>query len=139
MNETIVSQARPMKAGVLKVGQGEGEGVLLGIRCRGCGDAFHPVRATCASCFSEDVEEVDLGTKGRILTYTVSHVQMPGSPVAPPFVTAVVEMPGAVRLLSLITDIDPNRVEIGQEVNLYFFKAGEDEDGTAVTAYAFKP
>jgi uncharacterized OB-fold protein len=85
------------------------------------------------------VEEVDLGTKGTIVTYTVSHVQMPGSSVAPPFVTAVVEMPGAVRLLSLITDIDPQQIEIGQEVNLYFFQAGEDEDGTAVIAFAFKP
>jgi hypothetical protein len=85
------------------------------------------------------VAEVDLGTKGKILTYTVSHVQMPGSSVVPPFVTAVVEMPGPVRLLSLVTDIDPEQIEIGQDVNLYFFQAEEDEDGTAVIAFAFKP
>ena len=139
MKEAGVLSARPMKAGVLRIGEGEGEGVLLGSRCRACGDTFHPVRSRCASCFSEEVEEVDLGTKGTIITYTVSHVQMPGSSVTPPFVTAVVGMPGDVRLLSLITDIDPEQIEIGQEVNLYFFQAEQDEDGTAVVAFAFKP
>ena len=139
MKGTGIRSARPMKAGVLRIEEKGGQGVLLGVRCRACGDTFHPARASCASCFSDDVEEVDLGTRGTIVTYTISHVQVPGSPVEPPFVTAVVEMPGAVHLLSLITDIDPKRVEIGQEVRLHFFPAGRDDNGTVIMAYAFKP
>lgn len=139
MKKKSVPAARPMKTGVFRLGETGGEGVLLGSRCRACGDTFHPVRTSCASCFSEDIEEIDLGTKGTIVTFTISHVQMPGSAVKPPFVTAVVEMPGPVHLLSLITDIDPKRVGIGQEVVLHFFSAGEEQDGTRVMAYAFKP
>ena len=48
-------------------------------------------------------------------------------------------MPEKVMILSLITDIDPENVKIGTEVELYFWKAEEDAEGNELMAYAFLP
>jgi hypothetical protein len=129
----------PIKEEVFKVPSDGEEGYLIGSRCKGCGEYFHPKRLVCANCYSEDMEEVALSKWGKIHTYTISRVSYPGTPVTAPFVTGEVELPERVTALSLITDIDLDKVEIGTEVELYFWKTGEDEQGNEVMAYAFRP
>lgn len=129
----------PVKEGLFKVPTAEEKGYLIGSRCKNCGDYFHPKRAVCANCYSEEMEEVALGTRGKIWTYTIARTGYPGMPLTPPFITGQVELPEKVVAMTLITDIDFEAVKIGMEVELYFWKTGEDEEGNEVMAYAFRP
>ena len=129
----------PIKVGLFKPPDDGDEGYLFGSRCKACGVYFHPKRIVCANCYSEDLEEVALSRRGKITTYTIARTSYPGTPVTPPFVTALVELPEKVRVLSLIAGIELDKVEIGTEVELCFWKTGEDDKGNEVVAYAFRP
>jgi len=129
----------PIVEGLYVLPSDGNEGYLIGIRCRACGAVFHPKRAICARCFSEDQEQVALSRQGTIYTYTIARVSPPSAPVVAPFVTAVVELPEKVHVISLITGIEPGQVRIGTPVRLHFWKTGEDAAGNDVMAYAFRP
>lgn len=125
----------PIKEGVFDLEKSR----LIGSRCKKCGDCFHPKRAVCANCYSEELEEVLLGTRGKLSTYTIARTSYPWTPLVPPFITAQVKLPEDVLAMSLISDCDLDAVRIGMDVELYFWKVREDEEGNEVMAYAFKP
>ena len=129
----------PIKEGLFRLPSDKEPGSLMGSRCKACGEVFHPPRVVCANCYSEDLEAVALSRRGRIYTYTVGRIAPPGAPVTAPFITAQVELMEKVQVVSLITGLDIDRVKIGTEVELYFWKAGENEDGNELMAYAFRP
>jgi len=129
----------PIKQGLFKVPADREKGYLIGSRCKKCGDCFYPKRAVCANCYSQEMEEVALSTRGKIYTYTIARTSYPGVPLTAPFITAQVELPEKVQVLSLITGIDFDKVKIGTDVELYFWKVREDEEGNEVMAFAFKP
>jgi uncharacterized OB-fold protein len=134
-----VKKKVPIVEGLYKLPQNGGEGYLIGSRCNACGVYFHPKRVICAKCFSEDQREVSLSRRGKIYTYTIARVSYPGTPVVAPFVAASVALPENIQVISLITDIDLNNVKIDTEVELHFWKTGEDSAGNDVMAYAFRP
>ena len=129
----------PIKDGLFRLPGNGDPGHLIGSRCTACGESFHPKRFVCLNCYSEDLDEIALSRRGKIQTYTIARVGYPMAPVKAPFVTAQVETAEKVMVLSLITDIDMENVEIGAEVELYFWKAEEDAEGNELMAYAFRP
>lgn len=129
----------PIKDDLFRVPTNGDPGSLIGTKCKDCGEVFHPKRYVCLNCYSENLEQIDLSKSGKIFTYTITRVSYPGSPVTAPFVTARILMPENVHVLTHITDIDIENVKIGSEVELYFWKSGEDEEGNEIMAYAFKP
>ena len=129
----------PVKEGLFKVPTDGEKGHLIGSKCKKCGEHFYPTRVVCPNCYSEEMEEVALGTRGKIYTYTIARVSYPGTPLTAPFITGQVELPEKVQALSLITDIDFEAVKIGTDVELYFWKVREDEEGNEVMAFAFRP
>ncbi len=129
----------PIKEGLFKIPCDEHPGSLLGTKCNACGEYFHPPRVVCANCYSEDVQQVDLGRRGCIYSFTIGRTAYPDTPVTPPFITAQVELPENVQVLSLITGLDIEKVEIGTEVELCFWKAGANKEGNELMAYAFRP
>lgn len=129
----------PVKEGLFRLADDTEDGVLVGSRCRKCRETFFPKRAVCARCFSEDMEEVPLARRGRIVSYTVARTGFPGTAVTPPFLTGVVELPEGLRLVTLITGVDFDRVKIGDEVDLYFWDAGKDDKGNDLVAFGFRP
>src|SRR2546425_5187385 len=52
---------------------------LLGSRCLECGEHFFPRRAICAKCMSERTEDVLLGPRGTLFSYTFVHFPLFGS------------------------------------------------------------
>lgn len=129
----------PVKEGLFRLSGDPEEGALIGSRCRKCREVFFPKRAVCARCFSEDPEEIPLARRGRIVSYTVARTGFPGSVVTPPFLTGVVELPEGVRLVTLIAGVDFDRVGFGDEVDLYFWNAGKDDQGNELVAFGFRP
>lgn len=50
-----------------------------------------------------------------------------------------IELPGTVRVESRLTENDPAKLRIGQEMELVIYVHRTEADGTAVMNYAFKP
>lgn len=116
----------------------EEKGHIIGSRCKSCGTYFYPTREVCAKCYAEEMEEVALSSRGKIWSYTVARQAYPGTLLTPPFIAAYVELPEKVWVQSLITDVELDAVKIGTDVELYFFKAAEDEEKELI-AFAFRP
>lgn len=116
----------------------EERGHIIGSRCNSCGTHFYPARGVCAKCYSEDIEEVALSPRGKIWSYTITRQGYPGAVLTAPFIAGIVELPEKVYVQSLISDVDFDTVEVGMDVELYFFKASEDEE-KEVIAFAYRP
>ncbi len=54
---------------------------LLGSRCPTCGEHYFPRRAVCArpQCLSERLEDVEMGPRGTLWSYTFVHFPLFGS------------------------------------------------------------
>lgn len=116
----------------------EPEPRLLGTRCGACGTYFFPKETTfCRNphCWGTDLEEVRLGRRGRIWSFTVNHYPPPPPYVASepfePYAVAAVELPEErmVVLGQVARGVDPAALTVGGEVELVVETLSEDEDG----------
>lgn len=92
---------------------------FLGGRCRRCDVTQFPLPRVCVSCGSTEgfAEVSGAGRRGRIVTYTVDRLAFTPSP---PLVSAVVDLESGGRVQLELTDVDPQRVTVGDEVELTF-------------------
>lgn len=99
-----------MKEEFLKLPCDGEPGSLLGRKCKACEEYLRPPRVVRANCLGEDMEEVALSRRGRVYTYRIGRVAFPGTPVIPPFITALVELPEKIQVLNLVTGLDIDKV-----------------------------
>jgi len=77
---TAPSRRVPIEAGFFTIPEDAAESPrLLGSRCRGCGEHYFPRRVSCARCYSDSLEDVLLGPRGSLYTYTWVHVPFFGT------------------------------------------------------------
>jgi 3-hydroxy-3-methylglutaryl CoA synthase len=93
---------------------------LHGSRCRKCGRVIYPVQRICDQCFSkDDYEEVRIADmKGMVFTFTRDYLA--GRSDDPIICQTVIEMENGMRFYGLMTDCDPETVEVGMPVELTF-------------------
>jgi len=119
---------------------------LLGSRCNSCGIASFPVAQSCMACSGEDVSIEELPTRGSLWTWTVQHF-MPKPPYHSnesqetfrPFGVGYLELPGCVRVEGRLTECDPEKLQIGMEMDVVFETWRTDDNGDEVISYFFKP
>ncbi len=87
----------------------------LGKRCNSCGAVQYPPRYKCWQCGSEDFENMKIARAGKVFTYTLD--SLPPNP-DPPTPMVSVDLDGGGRLYTQMTDVDPEKVEIGMEVEM---------------------
>lgn len=90
-------------------------------RCDACQAFRHVPREMCAECGSWDWQWVESSGRGRVFTWTV--VARPMHPAfvdSCPYAPVVVEMEEGVRLLSLVSDVAPDELEIDMEVTVHY-------------------
>jgi uncharacterized OB-fold protein len=56
-----------------------------------------------------------------------------------PYGVGYVELPDQVRVEARLTEADPERLQIGMEMELVFDSLGTDDDGNEIVTYAFAP
>jgi len=89
---------------------------LHATRCLSCETVQFPPTVVCLKCHSRDqLEEVGLRRRGTIFTFTRDYLY---SAPNPPTVMAVVELEEGARFYCQVTDVDPDKVKIGQNVEL---------------------
>lgn len=120
---------------------------LKGMRCRNCGNHVFPFQKGCPKCTSDDVEEVELGTKGTLWAWTIQGFP----PKAPPYLgetdpekfkpygVGYIELPGQLKVESRLTIADPTALKNGMEMELVGEPIGHDEDGNELITFAFAP
>jgi uncharacterized protein len=119
---------------------------LRAAHCLDCASLAFPAGPSCAHCGSIDVEVVRLPRAGRLWTWTIQRF-MPKEPYNSsdteatfrPYGMGYVELPGAIRVEARLTEGDPERLRIGDEMELVIYTHRIEKDGTRVMNYAFKP
>ncbi|MBC8274256.1 MAG: OB-fold domain-containing protein [Chloroflexi bacterium] len=121
----------------------DGQPQLIGSRCLHCGELYFPkkVRGVCANCQQESLEDVRLSRRGKIHSFSVV-MQQPGGgyykgPV--PYAYGCVDLPEGVRIVSLLTESDPEKLEIDMDVEMVVEKLCDDDEGNVITTFKFKP
>ena len=109
--------------------------VLVGSACRACDTVTFPRQASCPRCTSTDVQERRLARRGTLWSWTIQRFRPKSPPYTgpdefEPYGVGYVELPGEVRVEARLTEADPDKLEIGMEMELTLI-----EDAT----FAFRP
>jgi uncharacterized OB-fold protein len=113
---------------------------LLGSRCPACATTFFPRRHVCASCLHEGCEDVEMGPRGRLWTWTFVHVPLFAKKDAKVDAYGVgqIDLPEGPRIQAILSGARDD-FEIGMEMELGFEVLKQDKDGNDVVIYRFKP
>lgn len=97
-----------------------------GSRCRKCGMVTFPIERVCYGCQAkDDFDKVRLTDK-KARVFTFSRDRLAGSSAEPVIVQTVVESEeGAARIYGIMTDCDPEEVEIDMPVEMTFRRIRE--------------
>ena len=92
-----------------------------GVRCKSCGYQQYPPQRVCTKCYTKDnFEDVRFSDKkGTVFTYAMDYLAPTSDP---PLVIAVIDFEGGGRMVSMVTDRDINKIEVGMSVELTFRK-----------------
>ncbi len=101
---------------------------------------FYPRRFVCAKCLHEGTDDVELGPRGTLYTWTYVHVPLfakkDGSVDA--YGVGQVDLPEGPRVQAIHVG-GPDDFEIGMELELDLEDLGPDKAGNDVVIYRFKP
>lgn len=113
---------------------------LLGSRCPVCGEHYFPRRLVCARCLHEGCEDVLLGPRGRLHTWTYVHVPLFAKKDAKVEAYGVgqVDLDEGPRVQSILVG-DRDDFEIGMDMELDLETLGENKDGDETVIYRFRP
>ncbi len=92
---------------------------FIGSRCTECGAGHLPPQRVCSACGAVDhMRDDSFGDRRcRIATYTIDHLAYS---LAPPTVAAVIDFEGGGRVTAELTDVDPAKVAIGDDLEMTF-------------------
>jgi uncharacterized protein len=136
-----VRERVPVEPGFFTIPEREGETPrLLGSRCRACGEVFFPRRVVCAKCLARDTEDLELGPRGRLYTYTYTHVPMFGALRADVggYGVGQIDLPEGPRVQSVLAG-GPGDFAIGMEMELDLETLRVDGKGREVVIFRFRP
>ena len=87
------------------------------------------------------MEEMLLSPKGKLYSFTnVNHAVPEGYYRGPiPYGAGLVDLPEGVRIHTHLTESDPEKLRVGMEMALVIDKLFDDDEGTEVIGFKFKP
>jgi len=118
---------------------------LIGCKCADCAAVFFPEQPSCGRCGSTAVSRALLPTTGTIYSWT-SQEFLPPPPYAggesrdtfKPKGVGLIDLEGVVMVEGWLTESDPEKVHIGDRVELAIVPFRSDDDKDVVT-FAFRP
>lgn len=112
--------------------QGAERGELTLPRCRTCGRLHYPPLPRCVKCLTENLEWTRLSGQGRLVGWTTIHTSLSQGFQAP-FVIGEIELAEQRDLVmaTLIVNVAPERLRLGQTVTVSFARASAASSGSA--------
>lgn len=131
----------PIEPGYFTIPTDPGEPpLLLGSRCRACGECFFPRRVVCARCLAKDTEDVTLGPRGVLHTWTYVHVPLFGSRRGSEegYAVGQVDLPEGPRVQAVLSG-GQGDFRIGMAMQLDLETLREGPQGEDVVIFRFRP
>jgi len=136
--KTVEKKQVPIRPGMFRIPDEPGKKpYLYGCKCKKCSSVFFPVRKICLNCGAEEMEEIPFSGKGKVYTYTIAQQQVPGALVKVPYALAIVVLNEGCQLHTVITE-NWESVHVDMDVEVYFEKMDEDDQGNDQIAYKFR-
>ncbi|NJF25452.1 Zn-ribbon domain-containing OB-fold protein [Thermococcus sp. Bubb.Bath] len=112
---------------------------LVGGKCEN-GHVFFPGREVCPICGSRNVEPFEFSGKGKVISWTLVRNPPSGFEYYKPYPLALVQLEEGPVVLAQLTDVEPDQIDFGMEVEMVTRKVREfDEDGIILYSYKFRP
>ena len=108
--------------------------VLVGNKCTQCGTAFFPKVGFCTQCLNKELEEMPLGKRGILYSYTITRVPVGRYPI--PHAIGMITLPEKVRLTAPLIMSDKD-FKIGEEMEMVITTLWSEEDHDVI-GYKFK-
>ena len=120
---------------------------LKGSKCNNCGAVTFPIQDGCPRCCGVDMSQIPLKTKGILWSWTIQGFPPKSPPYGKvetpetfiPYGVGYVELADQVRVETRLTENNPEKLNIGMEMELVIEKFIEDKDGNDIMIYAFSP
>jgi len=93
---------------------------LMAAKCEKCGALLLPPRPLCSKCFSKDLRWVELGKKGKLVSYTVIHVPSKQFQAMAPYVVGIVKLEDCLCLPGMIRGVKPEEIKISMGLEVDF-------------------
>ena len=103
--------------------------------CQDCGLTYYYPRARCPDCLSDEVESIEATGHGVVYSYTVTETVSDWPSDTLPLVVAYVELEEGPRLLTNLVHCNPEKAEIGIEVEVTFIET----DNADIAIPVFEP
>ncbi len=115
-------------------------GKILGAKCDACNTIYVPARIFCEKCFARlEGKYLDVGTKGRVYTFTQCYETYEGIRKDEPSIVAVIHIDGTQGfLVHWLGEVDFKDVSIGMPVEAVF-KPKKDREGSILDIKYFRP
>ena len=115
------------------------QGKLVGQRCPSCSNVYIPPRGSCAACGVATTDEVELGNKATVESFTIVYIPIANNPIKPPYVIANLVLDGAnISFLHLLSECKNEDVRIGMRVEAVW-KPEEEWTHAMENIQYFKP
>ena len=120
---------------------------LIGGRCAACQHLGFPAGVSCERCGATEVTDTLLPEQGTLWTFTTQNFRPPSPPydgsdtaeTFQPFAVGYVDLGGEGMVEARLTEPDPARLMIGQQMQLVIVPYTTRADGTEVMTFAFAP
>ena len=109
---------------------------LLANRCGSCGKIYFPKLEFCAECFGVHLTDIPLSRRGRLYTYTITH--MPSAHFEPPFANGFVDTDEGARVYAPLVIREDKPFKVGMEMEMVvetLWQEGEKE----MVGFRFRP
>ncbi|KUO89189.1 MAG: 3-hydroxybutyryl-CoA epimerase [Vulcanisaeta sp. MG_3] len=98
--------------------EGLREGKIYATRCRRCGRYYFLPQADCPYCRVSDMDWVEVGGEGELLTYTVINTKPLTFSHYPDYVVAIARMKEGFNVLAWLRIDDPRKIRVSMRVRL---------------------
>ncbi len=112
---------------------------ILGTVCNRCDITYVPMKLFCERCFAELNETVDVGDTGKLVSFSVVHVDLDGKKINPPQMVGLIELGGSqAKIVHLLGEVKPADLRLGMTVKAVW-KMPLGREGKITDIQYFKP
>lgn len=101
------------------------KGKFVTTKCTKCGNVSFPPQSDCPKCTSGEFEWVDLGPEATLVTSTYVSVMPPSFAGRDPYVIAIGEFPGGVKVLAWLEGVKQENATPGLKLRVEARASGE--------------